>query len=117
MGCGVYLRLERERYHREQREGSFRLARQKAAMMGIQGIEVLTRPDDPDLKDENREKHIVGPKYTDEGKIPGSVLVTEAMVNGTPVTALCGFVWVPSRNPDNYPLCPACKSIVERQGD
>lgn len=37
--------------------------------------------------------------------------LTEAMVNGTPVVALCGKVWVPSRNPDRFPICPECKDI------
>lgn len=39
--------------------------------------------------------------------------LTEAMVNGTPVVALCGKVWVPSRNPDRFPVCPDCKEIWE----
>ena len=37
--------------------------------------------------------------------------LTEAMVMGTPVVALCGKVWVPSRNPDRFPVCPECKEI------
>ncbi len=37
----------------------------------------------------------------------------EAMVNGTPVVALCGKVWVPSRDPQRYPVCPTCKEIWE----
>ncbi len=37
--------------------------------------------------------------------------LTEAMVLGTPVVALCGKVWVPSRNPDRFPVCPECKDI------
>lgn len=37
--------------------------------------------------------------------------LTDAMVNGTPVKALCGKVWVPSRDPEKYPLCPTCKEI------
>lgn len=37
--------------------------------------------------------------------------LTEAMVMGTPVIALCGKVWVPSRNPEKFPVCPACKEI------
>lgn len=43
----------------------------------------------------------------------------EAMVNGTPVIALCGKVWVPSRDPEKYPVCPECKEIWEsmREGD
>ncbi|MGC4154018.1 MAG: DUF3039 domain-containing protein [Propionicimonas sp.] len=43
--------------------------------------------------------------YVDKSKL------TEAMVMGTPVIALCGKVWVPSRNPDRYPVCPECKEI------
>lgn len=39
--------------------------------------------------------------------------LTEAMVMGTPVVALCGKVWVPHRNPDRYPVCPTCKEIWE----
>ena len=39
--------------------------------------------------------------------------LTEAMVMGTPVVALCGKVWVPSRNPDKFPVCPDCKEIWE----
>lgn len=39
--------------------------------------------------------------------------LTAAMVNGTPVVALCGKVWIPSRNPDRYPVCPECKEIWE----
>lgn len=73
---------------------------------------------DPDLEEENRVSHIVGPIYTDDGgKIQGSARVTEAMINGTPVEALCGFVWVPSRDPQNYPICQACLDISKRTSD
>lgn len=45
--------------------------------------------------------------------------LTEAMVNGTPVIALCGKVWVPSRDPQKFPVCPQCKEIWEsmKSGD
>jgi hypothetical protein len=39
--------------------------------------------------------------------------LTEAMVMGTPVVALCGKVWVPSRAPEKFPTCPECKEIWE----
>jgi Protein of unknown function (DUF3039) len=39
--------------------------------------------------------------------------LTEAMVMGTPVVALCGKVWVPSRDPERYPVCPECREIWE----
>lgn len=39
--------------------------------------------------------------------------VLEARVNGTPVEALCGHVWVPARDPKQLPVCPACKEIYD----
>lgn len=39
--------------------------------------------------------------------------LTEAMINGTPVVALCGKVWVPTRNPEKFPICPDCKEVWE----
>ena len=32
---------------------------------------------------------------------------------GTPLEALCGHVWVPSRDPKQLPLCEKCKAIYE----
>jgi hypothetical protein len=43
--------------------------------------------------------------------------LTEAMVMGTPVVALCGKVWVPSRDPEKYPVCPECKDAWEKLRD
>jgi hypothetical protein len=40
-------------------------------------------------------------------------LLGDALVNGTPVTALCGHVFVPFRNPDDFPTCPACVEEFE----
>ena len=37
--------------------------------------------------------------------------VTRAMVEGIPIVALCGKIWIPFRNPEKYPVCPACKEI------
>jgi hypothetical protein len=37
--------------------------------------------------------------------------IVESAVMGTPVVALCGKVWVPGRDPKNFPVCPACKEI------
>jgi Protein of unknown function (DUF3039) len=39
---------------------------------------------------------------------------TKAYVEGTPVKALCGKVWVPSRDPSRYPVCPDCARIREQ---
>lgn len=54
---------------------------------------------------------------TDEGDherfshyVPKEKLM-DAMINGTPVVALCGKVWVPSRDPERFPVCPECKDV------
>lgn len=44
--------------------------------------------------------------------VPASA-VTEAYITGTPVTALCGKTWVPTRDPGRYSVCPTCKEILE----
>lgn len=53
--------------------------------------------------------HIVAPSDTNSG----AVLAMEARFNGTPVTALCGHVFVPSRDPNNVPPCQKCSDIFE----
>ena len=39
--------------------------------------------------------------------------IVESAVTGAPVIALCGKVWVPSRAPEKFPVCPDCKEIWE----
>jgi hypothetical protein len=36
-----------------------------------------------------------------------------AAIEGTPVRALCGKVWVPTRDGERFPVCPECKEIYE----
>jgi len=38
---------------------------------------------------------------------------TRAAIEGVPIMALCGKIWVPSRDPEKYPVCPTCKEIYE----
>ncbi len=45
--------------------------------------------------------------YVDKHKI------VESAVLGSPVTALCGKVWVPSRDPSRFPVCPDCKNVLD----
>jgi hypothetical protein len=64
---------------------------------------VLDRP--PVLSDDGDHERYA--HFVDKRKL------TQAMVMGTPVVALCGKVWVPSRDPEKYPVCPECQEIWE----
>jgi hypothetical protein len=65
-------------------------------------IDLGQRPLPTDDGDHERFAH-----YADRDKI------TEAMVTGTPVVALCGKVWVPTRDPKKYPVCPDCQRLYD----
>ena len=39
--------------------------------------------------------------------------IMESALDGSPVIALCGKVWVPDRDPKKFPVCPECKEIYE----
>jgi len=66
------------------------------------------RPSEPG--ESERYAHIV---YDPRGQGGAAAMLTEARVYGTPVEALCGKRWVPSRDPARYPLCPECKAIKD----
>ncbi len=40
--------------------------------------------------------------------------IVDSQVTGTPLVALCGKVWVPSRDPKKYPVCPTCKELYDK---
>ena len=69
----------------------------------IPAVEVDTETEDPIVA------HIVkvGPGETAAAK------VLEARINGTPIEALCGHVWVPARDPKQLPVCQACKETYD----
>ncbi len=72
----------------------------------VQVLEPEARLDDGSDGDHDRFAHIVYPKHK----------LTEALVMGTPVTALCGKTWVPGRDPQRYPVCPTCRERFEAMG-
>jgi hypothetical protein len=40
--------------------------------------------------------------------------IVESAVLGNAVVALCGKIWIPSRDPQKFPVCPMCKEIYEK---
>ncbi len=59
--------------------------------------------------DEPIVAHIVKTKPGEDA----AAKVLEARIYGTPLEALCGHVWIPSRDPKQVPMCQACKEIYE----
>jgi len=39
--------------------------------------------------------------------------VLAARIEGTPLEALCGHVWVPNRDPKQLPVCQRCKDVYD----
>ena len=46
--------------------------------------------------------------YTPKDKI------VQSAVTGKPIRALCGKLWVPTRDPEKFPVCPTCKEVYEK---
>jgi len=40
--------------------------------------------------------------------------ILESAISGKPVRALCGKKWLPGRDPEKFPVCPACKAVYEK---
>lgn len=40
--------------------------------------------------------------------------IVESAVTGKPIRALCGKLWVPSRDPEKFPVCPTCKEVFDK---
>ena len=59
----------------------------------------------PELKIDDDGDHDRFAHYVKKGKI------VESAVSGKAVRALCGKKWVPSRDPEKFPICPVCKEI------
>ena len=38
--------------------------------------------------------------------------ILKANIEGVPVMALCGKVWIPNRDPNKYPVCKTCEEIM-----
>lgn len=68
-------------------------------------LDVVT--DEETETEEPTAAHIV---KTEPGE-DAAAKVLEARINGTPIEALCGFVWVPSRDPKQLPVCEECKAV------
>lgn len=61
--------------------------------------------------------HIVNPPSNPHIWEPGMSakdIVSLARMLGEEIVALCGYRWVPKRNPENHPVCKQCLDIAEQ---
>ena len=73
---------------------------------GASSVDVLERTrEEQSPGDEERYAHYVRKERQLESAFTGRLVV-----------ALCGKVWVPTRNPESFPVCPVCKEIFEQMG-
>jgi hypothetical protein len=82
-------------------------------MAGPAGAPLITRT--PEIQVDEPERELEdGPVAHIVKTAPGesaTAKVLAARIEGTPIEALCGHVWVPSRDPRQLPLCQRCKEI------
>jgi hypothetical protein len=66
------------------------------------------------LKNELKlEEVLTGVDPVKEAHYAESASVTEGYITGKPVLALCGAFFVPSRDPEKFPVCSTCKDVVD----
>lgn len=76
--------------------------------MTTMGPEVVTVPDEKVSEPGDHDKFA---HYVQKDKL------ADALVFGTPLKALCGKMWVPTRDPEKFPVCPECKKKWEQLKD
>ena len=77
--------------------------RQTGPVSETHTIPDLDAPPSMDLDD--------GADPADAAHIVSQEDLIHSQITGEPIRALCGKLWVPKRNPDDYPLCQACADL------
>jgi hypothetical protein len=72
--------------------------------METQGLSQTIAEEQIDYQGGDHERYA---HYVNKNKI------VESAVMGNAVEALCGKIWVPSRDPQKFPVCPSCQEIYE----
>ena len=83
--------------------------------MGITNIGVLTRPDTDTNTDIKTEQDLPDKAHyidRNDDERPAEVIVLEARVNGTLLTAMCGAKFIPSQDPKKLPICETCVEMM-----
>lgn len=62
--------------------------------------------------DKDNAAHIVQVPGDQPDETPQAYAM-RARVEGFPITALCGYVWTPNKDPQSLPVCMECKAIFD----
>lgn len=65
--------------------------------------------------DKDNQAHIVMVPGGEPDTTP-QAYVLRARIEGFPVTALCGYTWVPKQKAEGLPVCEECKFLYENVG-
>jgi hypothetical protein len=68
--------------------------------------------DEQTTTDKSEQAHIVMVPKGEKDQTP-QAYVMRARVEGFPVTALCGYTWVPNKQATGLPVCGECKDIYD----
>lgn len=60
--------------------------------------------------------HIVMVPEGEEDQTP-QAYVMRARIEGFPITALCGFTWIPNKQATGLPVCGECVEIYQQPGE
>lgn len=66
--------------------------------------------DEQEQTGKSEQAHIVLEKGEEE---TAHAYVMRARIEGFPVTALCGYTWVPKQKATGLPICPECEAIFK----
>ncbi len=70
----------------------------------------------PDLDAAPVVEHTEGDEAPDAAHIVTQKDLIHSQITGEAIRALCGKMWVPKRNPDDFPMCQGCLDIFNASG-
>lgn len=68
---------------------------------------------DTDLRTSNESGSVAHIVLSWDPTLSVGAYVTKARVEGIPIEALCGYIWMPHKDASRLPVCEACKEIYE----
>jgi hypothetical protein len=67
--------------------------------------DTITAPARPDVGEGDHDRYAHYVKKVD---------VLRSALDGIEIVALCGKRWIPTRDPERFPVCPTCKELHDQ---